>query len=132
MDSQRLANVGSWEVDIATRRPAGRIEWYRIFGLPRDARPDFQTFLSCVHPKDREIVLEAETRADSGDAPFGVEFRIIRPDGDSAVYPLDHRGDQEQRGDLVRLAGAAQDVTEQVKATELLRESEARLKAPSA
>jgi PAS domain-containing protein len=31
-------------------------------------------------------------------------------------------------GAVVRLAGASQDVTEQVKATELLRESEARLK----
>ncbi len=61
MDSQRLANVGSWEVDIATRTTRWSDEWYRIFELPRDARADFETFLCCVHPKDRGIVLEAET-----------------------------------------------------------------------
>ena len=60
MDSQRLAKVGSWELDIATRSTRWSDEWYRIFGLPRDARPDFQTFLSCVHPKDRGVILEAE------------------------------------------------------------------------
>src|SRR5262249_3693551 len=33
------------------------------------------------------------------------------------------------KGDVARLGGAAQDITEQVKATELLRESEARLRS---
>ena len=36
---------------------------------------------------------------------------------------------KNQDGEMARLSGAAQDVTEQVRATELLRESKARLKS---
>ena len=129
VDSQRLATVGSWELDIATRTTRWSDEWYRIFGLPRDARPDFETFLSRVHPKDRWIVLEAERKAQSSDAPFGEEFRIIRPSGEVRFIRSIVEAIKNDDGALVRLIGAAQDITEQVKATELLRESESRLKS---
>ena len=128
MDSQRLAKVGSWEVDIATKKTRWSDEWYRIFGLPRDVRADFETFLSCVHPKDRKIVLEAETRARSEDAPFDLEFRIFRPDGELRYVNSMVEAVRNEDGSVIRLTGAAQDITEQVKATELLRESESRLK----
>ena len=128
VDSQRLATVGSWELDIATRTTRWSDEWYRIFGLPREARQDFQTFLSCVHPKDRQLVLEAEKKAETTGAPFGQEFRIVRPDGEVRFIRSIVEAIKNEEGDLLRLIGAAQDVTEQVNATELLRESESRLK----
>ena len=127
VDSQRLAKVGSWELDVATRKTRWSDEWYRIFGLSRDARPDFQTFLSSVHTKDRAIVMEAETMAISASAPFEVQFRIVRPDGEVRFIRSIVEAIQNDEGALVRLTGAAQDITEQVKATERLRESEARL-----
>jgi PAS domain S-box-containing protein len=129
IDSQRLAKVGSWEMDMATRKSWWSDEWYRIFGLPRDARPEFQTFLNCVHPKDRELHLEAEKRSQSTNEPFVVEYRIILPDGEVRFIRSTVESIRNQDGTLVRLAGASQDVTEQVRATELLRESEARLKS---
>jgi two-component system cell cycle sensor histidine kinase/response regulator CckA len=129
MDSQRLAKVGSWELDVATRRTRWSDEWYRIFGLQRDVRPEFETFLSCVHPNDRGIVLNGEKQSHSAEKPYEVEFRIVRRDGEvrfirSIVEPI-----RNEDGVLIRLAGANQDITEQVKATALLRESEARLKS---
>jgi two-component system cell cycle sensor histidine kinase/response regulator CckA len=129
MDSERLAKVGSWEMDVATRKSRWSDEWYRIFGLPKDARPEFQTFLNCVHPKDREMHLEAERRSRSTDAPFVVEYRIVRPDGEVRFIRSIVESIRNKDALVVRLAGASQDITEQVKATELLRESEARLKS---
>lgn len=129
MDSQRLAKVGSWEMDVATRRTRWSDEWYRIFGLPKDVRPEFQTFLSCVHAKDRKVVLEAENKSCSTDAPFGVEFRIIRPNGEVRFIRSIVEAIKNENGAPMRLAGAAQDITEEVKAMELLRESEARPKS---
>ena len=129
MDSQRLAKVGSWEFDLTTLSARWSDEWYRIFGLARDASPEHQTFLSCVHPKDREIVLEAEEKAGSTDSPLVVEFRITRPDGEVRSIRAIIEAIKNESGTVLRLTGAAQDVTEQVMATERLRESEARLKA---
>jgi PAS domain S-box-containing protein len=128
LDSQRLAKVGSWELDLATRRTRWSDEWYRIFGLPRDVRADFETFLSCVHAKDRGAVLEAEEQSLSTDAPHGVEFRIVRPGGEIRFIRSIMEAIKDKNGSVVRLVGANQDVTEQVKATELLRESERQLK----
>jgi len=129
MDSQRLAKVGSWELDVATRRTRWSDEWYRVVGVSKDVDTNFGTFLRCVHPKDRENVREAEKRSLTADAPFGFEFRIVRPDGEVRFIRAIVEAIKNDEGVVVRLTGAAQDVTEQVKATALLRESEAQLKA---
>jgi two-component system, cell cycle sensor histidine kinase and response regulator CckA len=129
IESQRLAKVGSWELDIATGRTRWSDEWYRIFGLSKDVRADFQTFLSCVHPKDRGLIIDAQKKSQSTSGPFNVEYRIIRPDGELRFIRSIVEGIKDDEGTLVRLHGAAQDVTDEVRATELLRESEARLKS---
>ena len=129
IDSQRLAKVGSWELDIATGRTRWSDEWYRIFGLPKDVRADFQTFLSCVHPKDLGLIVDAQEKSHSTGGPFNVDFRIIRPDGELRFIRAIVEAIKDDEGTLVRLHGAAQDVTDEVKAMELLRESEARLKS---
>jgi PAS domain S-box-containing protein len=129
LDSQRLANVGSWDRDVAT----GRVRWsdqmYRIFGLPDDTKPVFMTFLSLVHPKDLGIIEEAQRRAVAADTPIVVEYRIIRPDGNVRFLRSISEVVKDEQGAPVRFVGTDQDVTDQVKATELLRESEARLKS---
>jgi two-component system, cell cycle sensor histidine kinase and response regulator CckA len=128
VDSQRLAKVGSWEVDMATRKTRWSDEWYRIFGIPKEAPANAQTFLNTVHPRDREVVLQAENNALSSDAPFGVNFRIIHPGGEVRFIRAMVEATKNDDGSLARMAGAAQDITEEVKAIELLRESEARLR----
>src|SRR5262249_8624509 len=78
--------------------------------------------------KDREIIRETERKSHSAEAPFVVEFRIMKPGGEVRFIRSIVEAIKNDKGELLRLSGAAQDVTEHVKATELLRESEARLK----
>jgi PAS domain S-box-containing protein len=129
MDSQRLANVGSWDRDVAT----GRVHWSdqmcRIFGLPDNTQPVFLTFLSLVHPKDLGIIEDVEKRAVAAESPIVAEYRIIRPDGQVRFIRSISEVVKNEQGAPVRFVGTDQDITEQVKATELLRESEARLKS---
>jgi two-component system, cell cycle sensor histidine kinase and response regulator CckA len=128
MEAQRLAKVGSWERHIE----AGWIHWsdemLRILGLPNGAPSNFPAFLSCVHPKDREKILEADVKVHSSIAPVDVEYRIIRPDGELRFVRSIVEAIRNDQGAPVRLTGATQDVTEQVQAQELLRKSEERLK----
>ena len=129
MDAQRLAKVGSWELDVATGSIGWSDEMYRIFGLPKEVQPDFQTFLSRVHPKDRGIISEVQGKALSSDAPCAVEFRILRPDGEVRFIRSIVEAFPDDQLAPVRFTGATQDITDQVQATEDLRESEARLKS---
>jgi PAS domain S-box-containing protein len=56
-EAQRLAKVGSWELDPETDRLHWSDEMFRIFGVPNDVRPDFDLFLTHVHPKDVEMIV---------------------------------------------------------------------------
>ncbi len=101
---------------------------FRMYGLPNDAPRDFATFLSTVHPRDRATIQEALDKALSSTVPVSVEFRVIRPDGETRFARSVIEAFKDDRGAAVRLVGAAQDISEQVHARELLRDSERRLR----
>ena len=127
-DAQRLARVGSFEVHIDSDRLYWSDEISRIFGVTNRGPSDFATFLQSVHPKDREKVLESARKVRSTGATVETEYRIVRPDGEVRFVRSIVEAIRNDQRETVRLAGATQDLTEQVQARELLRESEQRLK----
>lgn len=58
--AQRVADMGSWELDLETDDLIWSDQIYRIFGTPpEEVGPDYETFLSFVHPEDRERMAAA-------------------------------------------------------------------------
>jgi PAS domain S-box-containing protein len=127
-EARNLAKVGSWERNLDTGTDYWSDEVRQIFGVKNDAPSDFTFFVDCVHPKDREKVMEDERSVHSTFGPVETEYRIIRPDGQVRFVRSITEAVRNERGEPVRLTGATQDVTEQVAARELLRASEDRLK----
>ena len=84
-----------------------------------------RSFLEAVHPEDRERVISA-MRSEHADAQgqFRLEYRIHRPDG--SVRWIRDRGFpiRNQAGQLVRIVGIADDISEHKLASDTLRESE--------
>jgi PAS domain S-box-containing protein len=128
IEAQHLAKVGSWERHIDDDTIHWSDEMLRILGLPDSAPSNLSAFLSCVHPKDREKILEVDAKVRSDIAPVEVEYRIIRPNGETRFVRSIIEAIRNDQGLPVRIAGATQDITEQVRAEETLRESEARLR----
>jgi PAS domain S-box-containing protein len=128
IDAQRLANVGSWERYLNDDQIQRSEQMLRILGLSSDAPATFQAFIDGVHPRDRGKVLEASRKVRVSIAPIVVEYRIVRPDGEVRFVRSIVEAIRNDGGEPTRIAGATQDVTEQVKARELLRESEERLR----
>jgi diguanylate cyclase (GGDEF)-like protein/PAS domain S-box-containing protein len=126
--AQRVAGVGSWEMDIATSAITWSAETFRIVGLdPRTFVPGVESFLEYVHPDDREAFGTAVAGALETGEPFEVQYRVTRPDG--REISLIGRGELEHApdGTPVRMTGTIQDVTGRVRAEEALRRSEAGL-----
>lgn len=76
-------------------------------------------WLEAIHPDDRERVEEALPRQKTGD--YDVQYRIVRPDGEvrwihDRAYPV-----EDADGDVVRIVGIAEDVTEERRQEERLR-----------
>jgi len=79
-----------------------------------------------IHPDDREQMAQIMERAEGKE--FDAEFRIFRPDG--SVRWIRDRGFpiRDQSGQVYRIAGIANDITERKLAEEALRESEERFR----
>jgi PAS domain S-box-containing protein len=96
----------------------------QIWGRTRQSlfeTPD--SFLEAIHPDDREIIRRAYLNRDL----FMHEYRITRPDG-SVRWILD-RGFpvRDIKGQVYRLAGIAEDITERKLAEQALQESRSEL-----
>jgi two-component system cell cycle sensor histidine kinase/response regulator CckA len=85
------------------------------------------SFLEAIHPDDRERVLARMASQASGD--YDEVYRILRPDGSrrwihDRAFPVHGPG-----GELVRMVGSAQDITELKQTEQALRESEGRYRS---
>jgi diguanylate cyclase (GGDEF)-like protein/PAS domain S-box-containing protein len=111
-EAQRVARLGNWVWDI----PSGIVWWsdeiYRIFGLRRqETDPTYDTFLGCVHPEDRQAVIDSVEAAVHQGRPYRIDHRVIRPDG-SIVYVHEKGEITRENGRAVRMMGTVQDVSE--------------------
>jgi len=127
VEAQRIAHVGSWELDFATELVTWSDEGWRIFGLePGQGSWSHAENLQCIHPDDRERVAQADALARERGLPFDVEYRILRAGGEVRVVYERAEPLCDDTGRPVRLIGTVHDITD-VKATEAkLRVSEER------
>jgi PAS domain S-box-containing protein len=117
--AQKIAKVGSWGWDVGSNVVNWSEENYRILGFePREMTPTYDLALHLVHPDDRAM----SEAAIKGGKPFSFEQRIVRRDGTERV--LHQRGDviMDGAGNVARVFGTAQDITERKQAEEHLEE----------
>ncbi|MCE5270467.1 PAS domain S-box protein [bacterium] len=125
LEAQRVAQVGSWELDIRSRALWWSDEVFRIFGFERDKFDGtMETFFRCVHPDDKQMLEDLTLAAWNDRQPFDVDHRIIRPDGEILTVHELAEVTFDDSSLPVRMIGTVQDITDR-KAVELaLRESE--------
>jgi diguanylate cyclase (GGDEF)-like protein/PAS domain S-box-containing protein len=112
-EAQSMADLGSWSTDLETGAESWSPGLYRIFGVdPATTPAGHTTHTALVHPDDRGAVRDALARATLDGAPFDITYRLIRPDGVERV--MHGRGAAAERidGELRRVWGTTQDVTE--------------------
>jgi PAS domain S-box-containing protein len=111
--AQRVGNVGSWELDLATQQLNWSDQTYRIFGLaPGNFTPTREGFYQLVHPEDRQTLRDHIHSLIHEGNTFDHEFRIILPDGrerilheQAAPVVMPHSG-------AVKVVGVVRDITE--------------------
>ncbi len=120
--AQRLAKLGSWEIELATNEVRASPELLRQLQLsPRDLRSS--DLDARVHPEDAARARAAIAAAAEGE-PLDIELRIVTPDGATRLYRTLGELERDADGSPVRLRGSNQDITD-------LREAEHALAAAS-
>jgi PAS domain S-box-containing protein len=115
--AQAVAHTGSWRLDVRNNQLLWSDETHRIFGIPMGMTMTYETFLTKVHPEDREYVDREWTAALRGE-PYDIEHRIIV--GDEVKW-VRERAELEfdSQGSLKGGFGTVQDITEHKKLDQL-------------
>ena len=127
--SQEIAHLGHWDWDIT----AGTLHWsdevYRIFGVaPQEFGATYEAFMRFVHPGDRTAVQGAVDAALDAGEPYAIDHRVMRHDGSQRWVHEQGEVFRDDAGRPIRMMGVVQDITEQRRAGEALRDSEAQLR----
>uniref|UniRef100_UPI0011786B2B PAS domain-containing protein n=1 Tax=Crenothrix polyspora TaxID=360316 RepID=UPI0011786B2B len=122
--AQAIGQTGSWRMDVQRNELHWSDENHRIFGSPKGTPMTYETFLSVVHPDDRDYVDRKWQAALRGEL-YDIEHRVIVA---GQVKWVRERAELEfgKNGLLLGGFGATQDVTDQKRNELLLAESRQR------
>ena len=112
-EAQRVARLGSWELDLAAKRVTWSDEMYRLGGTdPATFTPTPETVLARVHPEDRPLVEAALAVTVETGEPGSLDFRIMLADDEHrwvhALWAVTHW----HGGKPVTISGTTQDIDE--------------------
>ncbi|MEO5899907.1 MAG: PAS domain S-box protein, partial [Ilumatobacteraceae bacterium] len=125
-EAQRIAQLGSFEFDVATDRFVWSEELFRILGLDPATVPTTDLFVAAVHPDDLAMLAHAWSNALEHGASFDVELRMHRANGEEGTVRARAVPELADDGSVVKVAGTVMDDTERVTAEQLRRAAETR------
>ena len=122
-EAQKLAKVGNWEKDLVNSKILWSAETFRIFELNAfdysDSHPDILDF---VHPDEQERVHLAFESSSPNAAINFIEHRIVTPSGKVKYVEERWQLVQDKKGEIIRIAGTCQDITDRKKAEQKIHE----------
>jgi len=114
-DSQRIAHLGSWELELGNNVLWWSDEVYRIFEMdPQTFGASYETFLDTVHPDDREFVNRAYTESVQTRTPYDIVHRLLMKDGRVKYVNECCETEYGMDGKPMRSIGTVRDVTERM------------------
>jgi diguanylate cyclase (GGDEF)-like protein/PAS domain S-box-containing protein len=120
--------MGNWDWQISENRLFWSDEVYRLFGIgPAEFDASYEAFIARVHPDDQDLVDTAVRHTLETGAAYDIHHRIERPDGEIRFVHESAEVLRDGKGNPVRMIGTIQDVTEQRRVEQTLRDKDANL-----
>lgn len=126
-ESQRIAHIGTWELDLRTDELWWSDEVFRIFEIdPERFGASYEAFLALLTSGDRERVKAAYASSLENRSPYDIVHRLFFADGRVKYVNEQCETLFDDDGKPLRSLGTVQDITERRQAEETLQASEAR------
>lgn len=125
-ETQSIARVGGWEINLATGTHYWTDELYRIHEVnPEEFKPGMESALRFYPPESLSVITHVVQEAIEHKKPYDLELQLDTAKG-RRIWVRTTCDIIEENGKAVRLIGAFQDITERKEVEIALRESEAR------
>lgn len=127
--AEGLAVMGSWVYDLLEDRFYWSEGSFRVFGIePEHGAPSPRAFTICIHPEDQQRWQAAHRRGVKRGQEVRIEYRYIKKGKDQIWIRSVARPEADENGNVVRLAGIAQDITAMRTMAQQLAASEAKFR----
>ncbi|MCP4347839.1 MAG: PAS domain S-box protein [Desulfobacterales bacterium] len=111
-ESQKIARLGQWELDLTTNRLHWSEEIFHIFDIDLDKfGASYEAFLEIIHPEDRESVNKAYTDSLKNKIPYEIVYRLLLKDGTIKFVNEICHTEYDKKGTPLRSIGTVQDIT---------------------
>ncbi len=117
-EAQRIAKLGYWHMEIKNKRLSFSAQTAKMLALKEEE--NLSSFLLQVHSEDRVMVARSITQAIKKQQDFTIEYRFNIPDNKECIVQQQAEMLCNHQGDVYRIVGTIQDITERKKADALI------------
>ncbi len=119
--AQKIAQMGSWELDLQTQRVSWNDQMYQIYGLPRGQHINMESITPQIHPQDAPKVTRLVNKLLTTATPYAIDYRISHPNN----HEWHHLHSEseiicDEQKKPIKAVGITQDVTRLKQAQNLL------------
>lgn len=130
-EAQKIAHVGSWELDLVEQKMNCSDEFYHILGLTPYDNMSYLDFIKLLHHEDLEINQQALTQASCTGKEYQLEQRIMLKNGQITYILTKARPIKNSQGHITKIFGVALNITERKKFENELFEAKEAAEAAS-
>ncbi|TNF09070.1 MAG: diguanylate cyclase [Bacillota bacterium] len=124
LESQRIAKLGTWRLDVKTHEILWSEELYRMYGFdPTLPPPPFKEHQMLFTKESWKILSDALYHVGKDGTPYNLELETVLLDGSHGFMWVTGEAERNELGDIVSLTGTAQDITERKRLEEALIDS---------
>jgi PAS domain S-box-containing protein len=117
----KAARMGTWEIDFTTNALTTSELCRKDYGWPPTEPMTYEDLLGLIHPADRERRVHEITKALSAREDLEVEYRVIRPDGETVWILVRGRSEFAEDGTPTHATGVSIEITDRKRAEERQR-----------
>lgn len=121
LQSQSIANIGSWEINTKTNKLICSEQLYKIFSIHKqEFRATHNNFLKLIHPRDRKKVNTIHQDSIKNKNSYTIEYKIICGDKITKTVKENCIHIFDENNNIIKTIGTIQDITEMKQKDDLL------------
>ena len=113
LESQRIAHLGTWRLDLATAQVVWSEELYKMYGFdPTLPPPPYTEHMKLFTPESWDRLSTSLELTRRSGTPYELELKTVTLDGSNGWMWVRGEAERDPQGNIVTLWGAAQDITQ--------------------